>query len=160
MLGSEEAPSLVRQALFQFFCEKYAPEVVNMALDGIKINATTGASSKASSTEKPKTNVKRNDEYSDMKVGELANKVLRSLLESGAASDEEIIKMQSANFSKTTFDLNYPLLVPVKAPHTRVRYYAEPLSIKGAQYKLCSQWFESSSNNDRPYLLRWIREHR
>lgn len=152
LLCSAEAPSLVRQALFQFFCERYAPEVVNRTLDRINIEAAIGSSSP--------TDPKHNDEYSDMKVGELANKVLRALLENGAASDEELVKMQSANYSKAAFDLNYPLLVPARAPHTRVRYYANPLTIKGVEYKLCSQWFENASNNDRPYLLRWIREHR
>ncbi|MFR9062716.1 MAG: LysR family transcriptional regulator [[Clostridium] scindens] len=37
------------------------------------------------------------------------------------------------------------------------RYYAKPLNIRGVKYVLCSQWFEKESNNDRPYLLRWIK---
>jgi len=40
-----------------------------------------------------------------------------------------------------------------------VRYYAKPLFIHGKQYYMCSQWFETSANNDRPYLLKWIEKH-
>ena len=44
-------------------------------------------------------------------------------------------------------------------PFDEVRYYADPLTIYGESYFLCSQWFEVSANNDRPYLLKWLEEH-
>ncbi|QLA16867.1 hypothetical protein [Desulfolutivibrio sulfoxidireducens] len=96
----------------------------------------------------------------EMKVGKIANIVLRSMLEDGMASDEEIMKMQTTNYSKEVFHLNLPLLVVVTKPYERIRYYKKTLLIKGIEYALCSQWFETPANNDKPWLLKWISEHK
>lgn len=96
---------------------------------------------------------------SDLKVGKLAQTVLRKMLEEGAASEEEVESMQSTDYSKTVFDLNYPLLVKADSDYSRVRYYTKPLMIRGTAYMLCSQWFETEANNDRPYLEKWVEEH-
>lgn len=159
MLCSSEGPTFVRQAMFQFFCEKYPPEVVNKVLDKIRIEVPS-CGNKAESLRKETSSADDDEGYSGMKVGEIANNVLRPILEKGVASDEELSKMQGASYSKAAFDLNYPLLVRSDVPHERSRYYVRPLNIRGVEYKLCSQWFETDANNDRPYLLRWIREHR
>lgn len=97
---------------------------------------------------------------SDLKVGKLAQTVLRKMLEEGAASEKEVEQMQGADYSKTVFDLNYPLLVKADSDYSRVRYYTKPLMIRGTEYMLCSQWFETETNNDRPYLEKWIEEHK
>lgn len=96
----------------------------------------------------------------EMKVGQIANNVLRSLLEEGLASDAEIERMQLKDYSKDTFHLNYPLLVKASEPFEKIRYYAKSLWINGIEYYLCSQWFETSANNDKPDLLKWIALHR
>lgn len=98
------------------------------------------------------------DPYPTMKVGEIAKNVLRPMIANGAASDEEIELMQQADYSKRVFDLNYPLLARAER-FDRSRYYVTPFTVRGTRYVLCSQWFESSINNDRPYLLRWIADH-
>ena len=97
--------------------------------------------------------------YAELKVGKIAQTVLRELLESGCVSEEEVRQMQTEVYSKQVFDLNYPLLVALENPRERVRYYASPLTIRGKQYYLCSQWFEVPANNDRPYLLAWLQMH-
>ena len=99
------------------------------------------------------------DTYAELKIGKLAQTVLRRLLQSEAVSEDEIEQMQTADYSKTVFDLQYPLLVKQDEEYERVRYYRNPVCIRGINYMLCSQWFEVPSNNDRPYLMRWIREH-
>lgn len=96
----------------------------------------------------------------EMKVGRLANTKLRSMLEDGMATEEEIIKMQTTSYSKEVFHLNFPLLVATTEPYDSVRYYTKPLRIKGVEYVLCSQWYETSANNDKPYLLSWIATHK
>ena len=100
------------------------------------------------------------DDLSELKIGKIAQVVLRKMLEDGAASEEEIRFMQTASYSKQFFDLNYPLLVKADSQYESVRYYSKSLFIRGVEYKMCSQWFEVSANNDRPYLLRWINNHR
>lgn len=94
--------------------------------------------------------------FAELKIGKIAQIVLRRLLESGAASEDEVSFMQTAAYSKQFFDLKFPLLVKADSDFNRIRYYASPLTIRGSQYYMCSQWFETSANNDRPYLLRWI----
>jgi hypothetical protein len=35
-------------------------------------------------------------------------------------------------------------------------YYAPPVKIYDEYYFLCHEWFETSANNDRPYLIKWL----
>ncbi len=99
------------------------------------------------------------DSYNELKIGQLANIVLRKMLEDGCASEDEIQYLQEAEYSKTYFDLQYPLLVREDSNYERIRYYKAPLVISGVRYVMCSQWFEVEANNDRPYLLKWIEKH-
>lgn len=97
-----------------------------------------------------------------MKIGVIVRTVLRKMLEEGSASLEEIEKMQTKEYFKETFDIQYPLLQKVvltqgKSP---ARYYSAPLKIYGEEYFLCSEWFEVSANNDRPYLMKWLALHK
>ena len=70
-----------------------------------------------------------------------------------------ILNKAACDYSKQFFGLNYPLLARTDGAYDPVRYYSKPLTIDGVTYKLCSQWFETAANNDRPYLLKWINEH-
>ena len=101
----------------------------------------------------------RQDKYNELKVGKLARTVMGRILEQGLVSHEELIQLQMAGYSKTVFDLQYPLLVKSGVKFDSVRYYAQPLIIHGDMYYMCSQWFETASNNDRPYLIKWIMDH-
>ena len=67
-----------------------------------------------------------------------------------------------SDFSNLSSQLNalvVPLLVKTDAEYGKARYYSEPVHVNGADYVMCSQWIERPDNNDRPYLMRWIREH-
>lgn len=101
-----------------------------------------------------------NDEYKEMKIGQIVRFELRKILESGRLTDQEILNLQDTNYSKREFDIQYPLLVKEGSGYERVRYYSVPIKIKGAYYYMCSQWFEVPANNDRPFLLKWIRNHK
>ena len=99
------------------------------------------------------------DSYDELKIGKVAQLVLRPILESGRVSDEEIQKLQDKEYSKEAFNLNFPLLVREDGEYERVRYYRDPITIGGVKYMLCSQWAENQGNNDRPYLMKWIKGH-
>lgn len=99
------------------------------------------------------------DKLSMFKVGRIAQTHLRKILESGAVSPEEIEQMQTKEYSKTVFGLDLPLLTQIDREFDSVRYYTNNLIIKGTQYRLCSQWFETPANNDRQYLLLWLEAH-
>ena len=94
----------------------------------------------------------------ELKIGKIAQSLLRDVLVSGSVSDEEIEWMQTKDYSKQVFGLDFPLLVSADNERNGVRYYANPLKIKGNIYYLCSQWFEVSTNNDRPLLMKWLKE--
>jgi hypothetical protein len=95
----------------------------------------------------------------ELKIGVIAQTVLRDILESGGISADEIAGLQSREYSKAIFDLQYPLLVKASADFEKIRYYSKPLQIHGEIFYLCSQWFEVPANNDKPYLLSWILGH-
>lgn len=99
------------------------------------------------------------DSYAELKIGKVAQLVLRPILENGSVSDEEIQKLQDKEYSKEAFNLNFPLLVREDGEYERVRYYRDPITIGGVKYMLCSQWAENQGNNDRPYLMKWIKGH-
>jgi len=63
-------------------------------------------------------------------------------------------------YSKDAFGINFPLLVTENMEYEWGRYYVDPLTIRGKQYKLCNDWYESSNNNDRKYLLEWLESHK
>ena len=99
------------------------------------------------------------DGYGELKIGKLAQLVMRPILESGTISEDELRLLQDKDYCKKTLDLGFPLLVKADGEFDRVRYYKAPLTINGTKYMMCSQWAEGKANNDRPYLEKWITDH-
>ena len=100
----------------------------------------------------------KKESYNELKVGRLAQIVMRKILESDTVPTEEIINLQNKAYSKKVLGLNFPALVKLDKEYDPARYYKDPLLIYGQKYLLCSQWSESPGNNDRPYILKWIEE--
>ena len=90
----------------------------------------------------------------ELKVGQIARTYLRGALEAGQVDSEEVILMQTKEYSKRVFHINYPLIVPTNSDFDKDRYYAKPLVVQGRTYRLCNDWYES----DRPFLLKWLLE--
>lgn len=96
----------------------------------------------------------------EMKIGILVRTELRKLLERNAVSVDEIQKMQTVEYSKETFGIQYPLLRPVQSDEKKPpRYWAEPVTTHGREYYVCSEWYETQSNNDRPLFMAWLKQH-
>ena len=124
----------------------------------VKRTRTTAATAKAEPLEYDYTDA---DVYQELKIGQLAQKVLGRMLCDGCASEAEIVAMQTAEYSKQQFDLQYPLLREATETETPLHYYAKPIEIYGTRYRMCCEWFEKKgANNDRPYLLKWIENHK
>ncbi len=102
------------------------------------------------------------DGLEEMKIGVIVRSVLRKVLEDGKVSKDEIIKMQTKEYSKETFDIQYPLLQKASLTNyeSPIRYYSTCLKIYGEEYFLCSEWYEGAANNDRPYLIKWLALHK
>ncbi len=94
----------------------------------------------------------------EMKIGVIVRTMLRKILEDDKVSTQEVELMQTKEYSKETFDIQYPLLQKASLTNgiSPARYYASPVQIYGEEYFLCSEWFEIPANNDRPYLLKWL----
>ncbi len=85
---------------------------------------------------------------------------MKSLIENDLLNDQEIIKLQRADYSRETLHIQYPLLKKALTsdPNNIPRYWAGKVKIKNNYYFICSEWYEQSTNNDRPYFEAWYRE--
>lgn len=95
----------------------------------------------------------------NLKIGQLANTVLREVLEREAISKLELEYLQEWDYCKDNFDIQYPLITEAKGQKHPLHYYAKPLDIYGKKYYLCCEWYENAANNDRPYLIKWLKNH-
>jgi len=90
-----------------------------------------------------------------VKVGEIANNDLRIVLSSSSkVTNKDISDLQDKIISKALFGINFPVLDV--APADKKRYYAKPVTIKGKDYFLCSQWYD----RHRQALEDWINTHK
>lgn len=96
--------------------------------------------------------------YDELKIGKLVQTVLKPLIISEATINE-VMQMQNLEYSKSTFGIQYPLLLKTSSPVAEKHYYSELFTLYGETYRLCCEWFETATNNDRPYVEKWIREH-
>lgn len=102
------------------------------------------------------------DRISEKKEGVIAQTILKEILESNSIPFSEIQLLQTLQYSKRTFNLNFPLIKEInymedidkqkKDNKGRNRYYKTTITINGKKYLLCSQWYDYN----REYLLKWI----
>ena len=143
----------------ELFLRSY--QMYKMFSDAKTTAKRTKSDTSTTKAESPEYDYTDADVYQELKIGQLAQKVLGRMLCDGCASDEEIEAMQTAEYSKQQFDLQYPLLRLATESETPLHYYAKPIEINGTCYRMCCEWFEKKgANNDRPYLLKWIEEHK
>ena len=126
-------------------------------LDNVKISSPRRITPKLESIESSGL-----DGLDEMKIGVIVRTVLRNMLEKEEVSEEEIKLMQTKGYSKETFDIQYPLLLKADSTNgvSPIRYYASTIKVYGVDYFLCSEWFETYANNDRPYLIKWLALHK
>lgn len=120
-----------------------------------------GTKSSISSVPLPNNPIDDSDLFSEMKIGVIVRTVFRNALEIGKVPKDVIEKMQDKAYSKEKFDIQYPILqkaniINGKKPN---RYYAETVRIFDEDYFICSEWFEKPTNNDRPYLIKWLKDY-
>jgi len=163
--GKEEVASLILTSLL----EQHGKEVASLVIRevDIEIKRRLRATQEQPAANGPGMRIKKtfgnwvipSDTLSELKVGKIAQTLLRKALEEEKASNEEISLLRSKSYSKEVFGIDHPLLVLTDEEFDSQRYYKQPLAINGMQYRLCSQWFETSQNNDRPFLLAWLDDH-
>lgn len=91
------------------------------------------------------------------KVGEIANQVLRAILNSGKMPKTDVDKMKFEKGPTSTFELSIPVLSDtIKDSAGRNRYYPEPIVLYGETLYLCSQWLQKHKNNLIKWICNWI----
>lgn len=110
--------------------------------------------------EKNNNFIKNYDDYAEFKVGQIARFVMTKILASGKVGSDEISNLQNERYSKLNLHLNYAALVREDDEYQKERYYSKPMLINGVYYKLCKEWYEKEPNNDRPYLIDWIKKYK
>lgn len=105
--------------------------------------------------------VKNIEGLSEMKIGALVRTILTKMLKNEEISKEEIELMQTEEYSKKTFDIQYPLLVKASLSNGKkpLRYWAGSVETFGEKFFICSEWYETQANNDRPYFMKWMGLH-
>ena len=128
---SEAAKDVIHDALRIYLQKEYPQEVVSQALDGLDIKwenqprsnnsplGQTSAREEHTNRESSYPPTKEPSLFRGKKVGQIANDHLRAMLERGNVSPEEIQLMETREYSKRVFGINYPLLVPASSPRPR-----------------------------------------
>lgn len=88
------------------------------------------------------------------KVAHIVREELVPILQSADFPQDEIEDFMDWQFSRDVFGLGFPLLAESREPCER--YYAQPITLHGQEYYLCSQWYE----RNRGPLIAWIEQHR
>lgn len=95
-----------------------------------------------------------------MPIGKYVRETLDDLINYNLIDNNEIENLLRADYSKKTFDIQFPFLKEAfnLSDSLKVRYWKNPIKIKGKSYFVCSQWYEVSANNDRPYYDSWLKK--
>jgi len=118
---------------------------------------------------------KRSVSYVNMKVGEIARKVLMPLLDGKSIPENLLRYWQDKDYSKQHFKIGYPLLRELPRLSSEVpkrcyenptiingeyfaeipkRYYENPITINGKCFAVCSEWFDYS----KEFLINFIED--
>lgn len=113
-------------------------------------------------TENAETTSHEQDDMIDielMRVGQIANQILRGYLEEHQIIETELAQFLSSEDSRRIFHLNHPLLIKFETmnQNNSRRYYQSPLNINGDFYALCNDWYDTPRNPDKEMLLQWLR---
>ena len=98
-----------------------------------------------------------NDLNGKLPIGKYVKKTFNELISNNLIDRNEIERLQRGDYSKLTFDIQFPFLAKETSPfYERIRYWKDRIQINGEIYFVCSQWYEVPANNDRPYYEEWL----
>lgn len=101
--------------------------------------------------------------FEEMKIGGMVRSSMTRLIENDLLDLTEVDRLLQTEYSKRTFNLNYPvlkkydpnnsLLLQRSDTNGRQRYYADPYIIRDNKYLLTNHWVEDLS---RSYFSAWL----
>ena len=89
------------------------------------------------------------------KVGAYVKRTLKNIIAEKGIKEEEVELMQTKKYSKDSFGIQFPLLVPANGS-SPLHYWRDKVVICEKEYYLCCEWFEQINNNDREYFDKWL----
>lgn len=98
----------------------------------------------------------------EIKIGKLVKNTFKKLFDHNKLSDKEIINLTDKQYSKSVFDVNFPILIEVdngveKSLQRKIngigndRYYAY---LFNGKYFLCNDWYEKDREKFQQWLLK------
>lgn len=100
----------------------------------------------------------KHKESNDLPIGQLVKNSFQKLFKSKSLSENEVLNLMDNEYSKKTFDLNYPILKQFDdnnevSPQRKIngydRYYA---NLFDGKYLLCNDWYD----RNRLLFLQWL----
>ncbi|MDP2088880.1 MAG: hypothetical protein Q8J84_05715 [Flavobacteriaceae bacterium] len=101
-------------------------------------------------------------ELKNEKIGKLVRETLPIILIEKLIPETEIKKLQEDNYSKFTFDMNYPILKKIdtklsilenRMTKDHTRYYAEVFKNGDDLYLITSEWYERNLED----YIKWMK---
>lgn len=99
----------------------------------------------------------------EIKIGAFVRSSFERLIANDLLTEREVECLQRKDYSKKTFNLNYPFIKEVdykvdisdqKKVNGAPRFYTNTYLIRGIEYLLCNDWYENPS---RSYFDAWLR---
>lgn len=91
------------------------------------------------------------------KVGAYVRRTLKEMFANNSISQEEVEKMQTAEYSRNTFHILHPLLIEADINRVApIHYWKDRITIGSVNYFMCCEWFEQPNNNDRVHFDKWL----
>jgi len=156
----------VKELIRESLAGEFSSEVIGKALKDIEVNIS-GKSWQEEVSKNPdpiKRTVKRKVSASTndggMKIGEYVRTTFEEVMDK--IDRNELERLQRQDYSKQTFGIQFPFLRKVLPSDTQkpIRYWKKPVNLFGERYFMCSEWYETPANNDRPYYEAWLKKMR
>jgi len=94
-----------------------------------------------------------------MKIGQFVKRNVPAIFQYCETSDpSEFARLQDTQYSKETFDINYPFCKPVSkmVPDEHVRFYNAIYDVHGIPVRVTSQWFNPPTSKSFPLLRQYL----
>ncbi len=94
-----------------------------------------------------------------MKIGQFVKRNVRAVFQYCETSDpSEFVRLQDPQYSKETFDINYPFCKPVSkiSSEEHVRFYNATHEVHGVPVRVTSQWFNPPTSRSFPLFRQYL----
>ena len=95
-----------------------------------------------------------------MKIGQVVKRHIHKIFDYCNAQDAtEFARLQDPQYSKKTFDINYPFCSAVAkiSKADLIRYWQDEYKVHGVRVRVTSQWFNPPTSKSLPFLRHYLK---